>query len=663
MYILCIHEVGNAQSIILGPDTLCLGNTMQLSTPINNASSYYWGFCSAYLNFIPTGSSIVAGTGLDAPSSIVMGKQGVDYFVFVANTNGNRDIIRYDFGNSLAGAPLATNLGDFGGKIPTGAKGFELINTGGNWYGFLCGGTGAASDLVRFDFGNSLSNTPTLVDLGDIAGTLQNPQDLSFFYEANAWHAFTNNGFTGNLLRLDFAAGLNTAPTLVDLGNPGTLSFPTGLNMIFDGTDWHVFVVNRFSQTLSRLDFGNSLMNPFVEVNLGNFGSLLSAPRDIILIKDCGQYYGYITNEANNTVTMVTFDNTLNVLSANDLTNFGGFKGPGYLTRMLRDRDNVFAFTANNQDNSISRISYNSCTLSSMASSNVQNPPAYTYYTPGLYNVFLAIDEGLPTMQVDCKLITVLPKPLIEVSNDTLICQRDTILLVANGQGLYSNVWSPVYNTRPPFDTTSILVAPQEEYRYNVHLEFTTSGSCAYDTSVLVRVSRVTADAGEDRFVADGAYTELGGDRMSTGVEYSYLWKPALYLNSTIDPFPICTPLDVQAYYLEVKNDTTGCVHKDTVWVRTECTDIHLPNSFNPLSDVMINRTFGLLNNNVAKLEYFRIMNRWGQVVFETTDPKKTWDGTFKNIELPPDNYVWIINGYCDNGKRIKKQGTVLLVK
>lgn len=42
-------------------------------------------------------------------------------------------------------------------------------------------------------------------------------------------------------------------PTLVDLGNPGSLAFPTGFWPVFDGTNWHLFVVNRQTQTLSRL--------------------------------------------------------------------------------------------------------------------------------------------------------------------------------------------------------------------------------------------------------------------------------------------------------------------------------------------------------------------------------------------------------------------------
>lgn len=651
--------------LIVGLDTLCINNDLQFSTTVKNASTYYWGFCSAYLNNIPTGSSIAAGTGLNGPSSIAQAKDSNDYFVFVVNTNGTRDVIRYDFGTNLASAPLATNLGDFGGLIPVTCKGFELVKTNGNWYGFLLGGTNAVnSDLIRFDFGSSLTNIPTVVDLGNLSGLLINPQDLFMFEEAGNWYGMTTNGFTGNLIRLNFGALISNVPTLTNLGNPGTLSFPTGLWPVFDGTDWHLFVVNRLSQTISRLDFGTSLLNPAVETNLGGFFGSFNSPRDISIIKDCGNYYAYVTNEGDNTMTLLTFTNDImSVPSALNLGNFAGFNGPRYLTRFLRDKDNVFSFTANNLDNSISRLTYSSCNVSSLPSSTLQTPPIVQYNIPGQYNVYLVTDEGLPTMQVDCKLITVLAKPLIEINNDTSICQGDSILLVANGPGLVSALWSPIYNATAPYDTTSIIIYPREDYEYNVRLEFLPNGGCRFDTSTLVKVSRVVADAGQDRWVADGATTVLGGARLSRGKEFSYQWNPPLYLDNAFIANPTCAPLDVQPYYLTVTNDSSSCVAYDTVWVRTECTDVHLPNAFNPVSDQPENRNFGLFNNNVVKLEYFKILNRWGQVVFETTDPGKRWDGTQNNIQLPPDNYVWIIDGYCDNGKRIKKQGTVLLVR
>ncbi len=653
--------------IIQGPDTLCIKNELQLTTTDTTASTYYWGFCSAYLNNIPTGSSIAAGTGMDAPASICMVTDSSNYFVFVVNTNSPRNLLRYDFGSSMSNAPTVNVIGDFGGTIPVNAKGFEIVKSGANWYGFLVGGaTAVNSQMVRFDFGTSLSNTPTIVDLGNLAGLLLNPQDLYVFNEAGNWYAFTNSGFTGNLLRIDFGANItNPAPPLTNLGNPGTLAFPTGIWPVFDGSNWSLFVVNRLTQTVSRLDFGNSLLNPFVEVNLGNFGGILNGPRDIVIIKDCGNYYGYITNESTNSLILLTFAGSITAAPvATDLLNFAGFNAPRFLTRMMRDKDNVYCFTANNLDNTMSRLTYNSCTTSSIASSTLMTPPPVEYAAPGIYNVYYASDEGLPTMKVDCKLVTVLPQPYIEINNDTLICQRDTILLVANGPGLNNIMWDPVYNTIAPYDTTSILIYPQETYRYNAHLEFyNDKGTCAFDTSVLVRVSRVTADAGPDRFVADGASTILGGPKLSMGQEYSYSWTPPTYLDISFIAKPTCTPRDVQFYYLKVTNDSSGCESKDTVIIRTECTDINLPNAFNPTSDIASNRNFGLINFNINKLEYFKIFNRWGQLVFETTDPAKKWDGTQNNIQLPPDNYVWIVDGTCDNGKRIRKQGTVLLAR
>jgi len=71
-------------------------------------------------------------------------------------------------------------------------------------------------------------------------------------------------------------------------------------------------------------------------------------------------------------------------------------------------------------DNTLSRIVYTSCNVSSIPSSTLQTPLPVEYSTPGLYNIYLAIDEGLPTMKVDCKLVRVLPKPYIEINNDTL---------------------------------------------------------------------------------------------------------------------------------------------------------------------------------------------------------------------------------------------------
>jgi gliding motility-associated-like protein len=44
----------------------------------------------------------------------------------------------------------------------------------------------------------------------------------------------------------------------------------------------------------------------------------------------------------------------------------------------------------------------------------------------------------------------------------------------------------------------------------------------------------------------------------------------------------------------------------------------------------------------VGELKYFRIFNRWGQLLFETKNTKDLWDGTFKGVRQPFGTYIWI---------------------
>jgi gliding motility-associated-like protein len=562
-------------------------------------------------------------------------------------------------------------LGNFGGKIPVNPSGMQVLKANGNWYGFLVGGTAGDYHLVRFDFGANLNNVPSnVVDFGDLSGQLIDPRDLYIFYENFRWNGVLFGG-AGELYSLDFDNTLTNLPNVNTFGNFG--GTVTGMWPMFDGSTWHIFYINQANQTVNRLDMGMALSQPFLPLTPtvvlgGATNAPFNGPRDISIIKDCSNYYGYVTNENISTLSVLNFGPTLvGIPTASNMGNFAGLNSAGFLTRFIRDKDNVFAFTANAGDNSISRLEYNSCVASSIPNYYKINPPPVYYSLPGVYNIYFSSDEGLPSMEVGCKQVTVLPVPIIELTPDTLICQRDTILLVANGFNLASVIWDPVYNARPPFDTTSIFVAPQEDFTYKVHLEFLKKGGCGYDRAVNIEVSKVTADAGPDLFIADGATAILGGPNLSFGQEYSYTWNPPLYLDKFWIANPTCKPAtlpqDAQQYILTVNNDSSGCSHKDTMWVKNECTQINMPNVFNPNSDIPINRNFGLLNTKVVNLQYFKIFNRWGNLVFETTDPLKAWDGTQNNIELPSGNYVWIIDGYCDNGKRIRKQGTVLLVK
>ena len=88
---------------------------------------------------------------------------------------------------------------------------------------------------------------------------------------------------------------------------------------------------------------------------------------------------------------------------------------------------------------------------------------------------------------------------------------------------------------------------------------------------------------------------------------------------------------------------------------------IFFPNAFTPNNDGE-NDVLRVLGTEIEAMELV-IYNRWGEKVFETTDPNEGWDGTFKGERLPPDAYGFYLRVLCIGGEEYYKQGNVMLLK
>jgi gliding motility-associated-like protein len=58
-----------------------------------------------------------------------------------------------------------------------------------------------------------------------------------------------------------------------------------------------------------------------------------------------------------------------------------------------------------------------------------------------------------------------------------------------------------------------------------------------------------------------------------------------------------------------------------------------------------------------------QIYNRWGEKIFQSTDPENGWDGTYKGEKMPPGTYVYVANLRYSNGKRDVLKGSVTLIR
>ena len=96
------------------------------------------------------------------------------------------------------------------------------------------------------------------------------------------------------------------------------------------------------------------------------------------------------------------------------------------------------------------------------------------------------------------------------------------------------------------------------------------------------------------------------------------------------------------AFWVEVSDDI-GCKSSDTILIQPLFVDIYLPTAFSPNGD-NLNDIFVPIAAYELKWDYqMMIFNRFGEVVFQSTDIQVGWDGRFQSIPCPVEVYTWIL--------------------
>ena len=65
----------------------------------------------------------------------------------------------------------------------------------------------------------------------------------------------------------------------------------------------------------------------------------------------------------------------------------------------------------------------------------------------------------------------------------------------------------------------------------------------------------------------------------------------------------------------------------------------------------------------IKDFQYFRIFDRWGNLVFSTTNAAIGWDGRIKGTEQPTGTYVWMAEGIDYLGRTVQRKGSVIIIR
>ena len=421
------------------------------------------------------------------------------------------------------------------------------------------------------------------------------------------------------------------------------------------------------SQTISILNFSPTVINSASICNGASYTLNSSGGNSYTWMPVTGLNLNTIPNPiANPSISTI--------YSVNILNNTFGFNCTKSLTTQIivnpKPTSN-FSFSANPCGGSVSffDLSYDDVeiwrwTLTPLITSTLQNP--YNYYSNGgTYTVSLVVTNSFGCKDKIDKIIQVKTPPVLSVSNHATICIGAQSQLMASGGISYQ--WFP----NQSLDFPSLYnpnASPNVTTDYSVVI--TTSNSIAGNPCQYTLVTRVNVEELSILPIKVNANPPLVLQGNSSTLSYigsagvTIVWYP---LNTTVPAvgYTVIAQPNLPTTYtaMIVKGP---CFEKVLVYVdiyKDDClnSDFFIPNTFTPNGDQQ-NDMF-LVRGLKVDLLSFAIYNRWGEMVFESNDINKGWDGTYKNKPADVGVFGWYLKVKCIGGKETFKKGNVTLIR
>lgn len=174
---------------------------------------------------------------------------------------------------------------------------------------------------------------------------------------------------------------------------------------------------------------------------------------------------------------------------------------------------------------------------------------------------------------------------------------------------------------------------------------------CTIEDSIIVKdTNTLRISLGKDTTICEGDIIQL-----NPGTFINYSWQD----NSTQSIYAVSKG---GTYWVRV-TDVQNCIAADTIAIVSDCGEIDFPTAFTPNGDGK-NDFFGPLGNLAAVNNYrLLIYNRWGKMIFQSTDPFKKWDGKTSSGKTEVNTYTWFSTFNFREQQNIFRKGTITIIK
>lgn len=293
---------------------------------------------------------------------------------------------------------------------------------------------------------------------------------------------------------------------------------------------------------------------------------------------------------------------------------------------------------------------------------SIQFQPTYTYPDSGKFVVTLIVNKGTTCSDSITRFVKVYPKLKVDFISKDFICPGDTMTFEDISTSSYfidKRTWN--FDDFSPIDTGKEVrhVFPYGGL-YNVGLIVENLQGCKDTVFRKILVDPFKPNIGKDTTIVKGEkiFFPLSGGSNTA-------WSPGTYLSDSNYNNPVGTFVDTGTFLYTVvaRSEQTGCLGRDSIIIRVLNNGyLAVPNAFTPNGDGKNDR-FRPLLVGYQNVRFFRIYNRYGELVFDTNNIEDSWDGTFNGQPVELGTYFWLIGVTDRFGKESQEKGDVIVIR
>lgn len=301
--------------------------------------------------------------------------------------------------------------------------------------------------------------------------------------------------------------------------------------------------------------------------------------------------------------------------------------------------------------------------IDGVVQSSDRNSISVTWTTPGVFTITVQ-EHPVTGCDGDIRsgLVYVNPPPVPNAGTDITACFGKDIRL--DGSGSVNYQWSPsTYLSGTNIPNPRVIHAPPGIYNYYLTVMDAAGCKSVKADTVIVRITPAPkVFAGKDTAIAINQPLQLNVVDVNNTGFVSYSWSPSAGLNNPFIKNPVAIT-DRDITYAVTVRTAEGCQGGDDITVKVfQRADLYVPTAFTPNGDGL-NDFAKVITVGIKELRFFTIYNRWGEVVFSTTDASKGWDGRKGGMEQSNAVFVWSAQGVDYMGNIINRKGTITLIR